>query len=95
MSAQGTASEWKKSCVPGWFLSPWILGVLVTPGFRVWPPHSCSWVCQSTWESGFLWVLWDWVWSWSPMSAQGTGADCKAQVSLLKKVLKTRFLGIF
>ena len=31
-----------------------------------------SWVCKSAWEWSFLWVLWDWLWSLCPRSAQGT-----------------------
>jgi hypothetical protein len=38
-----------------------------------------SWACQSAWEWGFLWVLWDWVQS----SNQGTGSNWKKPMPLV------------
>jgi len=36
-----------------------------------------SWACYSTWKLGFLSVLWEWVWSQHPRSAQGRGSNQK------------------
>ena len=69
-------SSWKSSCL-------WDPEILVWPSS--WDPGILwSWACQSAWEWNFLWVLWDWLRSLSPRSAQDTGPDQKASINVFK-----------